>query len=56
MVNAVIRSILILLSLPLEILALGLFIFVINAFTLLLTSWIAPVDLLGAYEPARGAT
>ena len=55
-VNAVIRSILILLSLPLEILTLGLFIFVINAFTLLLTSWIAPVDLLGAYEPARGAT
>jgi len=40
-VNAVIRSILILLSLPLEILALGLFIFVINAFMLLLTSWIA---------------
>ena len=40
-VNAVIRPILILLSLPLEILTLGLFIFVINAFMLLLTSWIA---------------
>ena len=39
--NAVIRPILILLSLPLEILTLGLFIFVINAFMLLLTSWIA---------------
>jgi putative membrane protein len=41
LVNAVIRPILILLSLPLEIITLGLFIFVINAFMLLLTSWIA---------------
>jgi putative membrane protein len=40
-VNAVIRPILIVLSLPLEIITLGLFIFVINAFMLLLTSWIA---------------
>ena len=40
-VNAVIRPILVLLSLPLEMLTLGLFIFVINAFMLLLTSWIA---------------
>ena len=41
LVNAVIRPILILLSLPLEIITLSLFIFVINAFMLLLTSWIA---------------
>jgi putative membrane protein len=40
-VNAVIRPILILLSLPIEIITLGLFTFVINAFMLLLTSWIA---------------
>ena len=41
-VNVVIRPILILLSLPpLEIIILGLFTFVINAFMLLLTSWIA---------------
>jgi putative membrane protein len=40
-VNVVIRPILILLSLPLEIITLGLFTFVINAFMLLLTSWIA---------------
>jgi len=39
--NAVIRPILIILSLPLELLTLGLFTFVINAFMLLLTSWIA---------------
>jgi putative membrane protein len=41
LVNAVIRPILIILSLPIEILTLGLFTFVINAFMLLLTSWIA---------------
>jgi len=46
-VNAVIRPILILLSLPLTILTLGLFIFVINAFMLLLTSWIAQALGLG---------
>jgi putative membrane protein len=40
-VNAVIRPLLIVLSLPIEILTLGLFTFVINAFMLLLTSWIA---------------
>jgi putative membrane protein len=39
--NAVIRPLLILLSLPLEVLTLGLFTFVINAFMLLLTSWVA---------------
>jgi putative membrane protein len=41
LVNAVIRPLIILLSLPIEILTLGLFTFVINAFMLLLTSWIA---------------
>jgi putative membrane protein len=46
-VNAVIRPTLILLSLPLEIITLGLFIFVINAFMLLLTSWIAQALGLG---------
>lgn len=40
-VNAVIRPIILLLSLPLQIITLGLFTFVINAFMLLLTSWIA---------------
>jgi putative membrane protein len=41
LVNAVIRPLVILLSLPLEIVTLGLFTFVINALMLLLTSWIA---------------
>ena len=40
LVNAVIRPVVILLSLPVEILTLGLFTFVINALMLLLTSWI----------------
>jgi putative membrane protein len=40
-VNTVIRPILVVLSFPWEIITLGLFIFVINAFMLLLTSWIA---------------
>ena len=40
-INTVIRPIVILLSLPLEILTLGLFTFVINAVMLLVTSWIA---------------
>jgi len=47
LVNAAIRPILIVLSLPLEIITLGLFIFVINAFMLLLTSWIARALGLG---------
>jgi putative membrane protein len=41
LINAVIRPVVILLSLPLEIVTLGLFTFVINALMLLLTSWIA---------------
>ena len=41
LLNTVIRPIVFLLSLPLAIITLGLFIFVINAFMLLLTSWVA---------------
>jgi putative membrane protein len=40
-VNAVVRPVVKLLSLPLIILTLGLLIFVINALMLLLTSWLA---------------
>lgn len=39
-VNATVRPVLILLSLPIQILTLGLFTFVINALMLLLVSWI----------------
>ena len=40
-VNAIVRPIFFLLTLPLTLLTLGLFIFVLNALMLLLTSWIA---------------
>ena len=40
-VNAIVRPIVSLLSIPLYILTLGLFFFVVNALMLLLTSWIA---------------
>jgi putative membrane protein len=45
--NTIIRPIVFLLSLPLAIITLGLFIFVINALMLLLTSWIAQAMGLG---------
>jgi putative membrane protein len=41
-VNAVIRPILFVLTLPLTILTLGLFLFVLNAAMLLFTAWIVP--------------
>ena len=41
LINTIIRPIVLLLSLPLTILTLGLFLFVVNAFMLLITSWIA---------------
>lgn len=42
LVNAIVRPILVLLTLPLTILTLGLFIFVLNALLVLLTSSIVP--------------
>ncbi len=45
LVNAIVRPIVALLSIPLYILTLGLFFFVVNALMLMLTSWIA--DQLG---------
>jgi putative membrane protein len=42
LVNAVVRPVLVLLTLPITILSLGLFIFVLNAFLVLLTSSIVP--------------
>jgi len=41
-VNAVVRPILILLTLPATILTLGLFIFVINALMVMLVAWLVP--------------
>jgi putative membrane protein len=47
--NASVRPLLKLLSLPILILALGLFIFVINALMLLLTGWVSGLLGLGFY-------
>lgn len=42
LVNAVLRPILILLTLPVTILTLGLFTFVIDAFLVMLSAWVVP--------------
>ncbi len=49
LLNASIRPLLALLSLPMIILTLGLFIFVINALMLMLTAWVSGVFNLGFY-------
>ncbi len=50
--NAIIRPILILLTLPLNILTLGLFTFVINAIMLKVTDWIVPSFQIDGFGPA----
>jgi putative membrane protein len=47
LINALVRPILVLLTLPLTLLTLGLFYFVINAFCLALTAWLLPGFMLG---------
>lgn len=47
LVNAVVRPILTLLTLPLTIITLGLFLFVVNAISLSLASWLAGVFNIG---------
>ena len=42
LLNSIVRPILILLTLPITVLTLGLFLLIINAFTLFLTDWIVP--------------
>jgi putative membrane protein len=41
-VNALVRPVLVLLTLPITVVTLGLFLFVINALLLMLTAWLAP--------------
>jgi putative membrane protein len=45
-INALVKPILVLLTLPLTLLTLGLFYFVINAFCLALTAWLLPGFML----------
>ncbi len=50
--NAIVRPILVLLTLPLTIVSLGLFLFVVNALTLLLVSPITPGFKVTGFIPA----
>jgi len=52
LVNAVIKPILVIFTLPLTILTLGLFLFVVNAISLGLVSYLTPGLLVGGFFPA----
>lgn len=52
LVNAVIRPVLVLLSLPLTFLTLGLFLLVVNAAMLGLTAWVLPGFRVAGFWPA----
>ena len=51
-VNAVIRPIILILTLPLTLLTLGLFILVVNGISLVLVAWLVPGFALGGLGPA----
>ena len=56
LVNAVVRPVLLILTLPITLVTLGLFLFVLNAFCLWLTSAIAPgFDIAGFWPAFWGA-
>src|SRR6185436_9360363 len=52
LVNAVIRPVIVLLTLPLTILTLGLFILVVNALMLMFVAWVVPGFTLGGFWTA----
>jgi putative membrane protein len=51
-VNAVIRPVILILTLPLTVLTLGLFILVVNGFSLVLVAWVMPGFTLSGLGPA----
>lgn len=51
-INAVVRPVLVFLTLPLTLLTLGLFLFVLNAFCLWLTSVLVPGFVVAGFGPA----
>lgn len=51
-VNAIIRPILVILTLPITLLTLGLFLLVVNAATLGLTAWLIPGFSISGFLPA----
>jgi putative membrane protein len=52
LVNAVIRPVILILTLPLTILTLGLFIFVVNGISLALVAWLVPAFTISGILPA----
>lgn len=52
LVNAVIRPVLLILTLPLTVLTLGLFILVVNGISLALVAWLVPAFTLSGLLPA----
>lgn len=52
LINAVIRPVLILLTLPLTLVTLGLFIFVVNAVCLALAAWVVPGFTISGFGAA----
>ena len=56
LVNAIVRPLLLLLTLPLTLLTLGLFIFVVNAICLALVAWLVPgFSISGFFAALAGA-
>src|SRR6476620_5333260 len=53
-VNAVIRPLLIVLTLPFTLITLGLFIFIVNAICLALTAWLVPGFSIAGFTSALG--
>ena len=52
LVNAIVKPLLVVLTLPLTIVTLGLFLFVINAITILLAGWLTPGFAVAGFLPA----
>jgi|SRR5436190_4297504 len=52
LVNAIVRPVLILLTLPVTLVTLGLFIFVVNAICLALAAWFVPGFTISGFIPA----
>jgi len=51
-VNAIVRPVLVLLTLPVTLITLGLFIFIINAICLALTAWVVPGFTINGFGSA----
>jgi putative membrane protein len=52
LVNALVRPVLVILTFPLTLVTLGLFLLVLNAFCLALTSWVVPGFAVAGFWPA----